>query len=101
MPANPMERLLQLSQEICNLNNVLSVLAYDQETAMPPKGAKDRAEQLSYLSGQHHARTVAPELGEVCETLWAKKDGLSSQELANVRELRRAHLRAKKMPSEL
>ncbi|HVP37841.1 MAG TPA: hypothetical protein VMS93_01540, partial [Candidatus Saccharimonadales bacterium] len=96
-----MERLVGLSKEITWFNHIQAVLGYDQETAMPSKGTAERGDQQALLRGLLHERMVNPELGDLLEQFWAQRDALSPEESANVRELRRAHLRERKVPREL
>ncbi|MBI5837905.1 MAG: carboxypeptidase M32 [Candidatus Eisenbacteria bacterium] len=95
------ERLEAKSREITWLAHILAVLGYDQETMMPSKGAPERGEQMAVISGLLHDRVVDPGLGKLVEELWAKRDSLSPEAQANVRELRRSHLRSRKVPKEL
>ncbi len=101
MSKDPIERVLEISRELATLRDVNACLGWDQETAMPPGGAEPRANGLAMIQGLHHERLVSKELGDLLEQLWAKKDSLSEENQANVRELRRHHLKAAKLPSDL
>jgi carboxypeptidase Taq len=101
MRKDPMKRLMDLSRDITRLNHIQAVLGYDQEVLMPPKAAAARGDQMAMISGLVHERIVAPELGRLTNQLWARRDRLSPADAANVRELRRTHLREKKVPREL
>jgi carboxypeptidase Taq len=103
---NAYESLLQRSREIAIYNSAASQLSWDQETYMPPKAGAYRAEQLSALAGLTHRLGTAPEVGD-----WLKacEDGLppcpdeeeTAMRAANVREWRRDHDRATKLPARL
>ncbi|MCC7211610.1 MAG: carboxypeptidase M32, partial [Candidatus Brocadia sp.] len=53
------EKLNELKKrlaEISDLNNAASVLAWDQQTYMPPGGAAARAQQLATISHITHEK---------------------------------------------
>jgi carboxypeptidase Taq len=58
------ERTLQTLQEIHDLENIQSVLHWDMEVMMPPKGVTARGEQLTTLSALHHRIATSNELGQ-------------------------------------
>lgn len=97
------ENLTARSREIALLTTTGSVLGWDQETNMPPKGITYRAEQLSYLAGQSHRLLTASEVGEwltACESesaSWPEDD----ERRGNLREWRRDYDRAVKTPPDL
>jgi carboxypeptidase Taq len=103
---NAYESLLQRSREIAVYSSAASLLAWDQETYMPPKAGAYRAEQLSQLAGLTHRLGTAPEVGDwikACEdhlppTADAEETSLRA---ANVREWRRDYDRATKLPGRL
>lgn len=101
MANEKVDRLKALYTEITHISHIHAVLSYDQETVMPPDGAADRAEQISFISGLAHEKAVAPELLGLAEELWAARATLRPEDAANVRETRRMCLRAKKLPAEL
>ncbi|HET7321316.1 MAG TPA: carboxypeptidase M32, partial [Longimicrobiaceae bacterium] len=79
-----------------------SILAWDQETYMPPKGAALRGEQLAALSGLVHERLTRPEVGDwlaACESD-PELTG-DARTAANLREIRREYDRAVKVPGSL
>src|SRR5450631_1662805 len=103
---NAYESLLQRSREIAGYNSAASLLAWDQETYMPPKAGAYRAEQLSQLAGLTHRLGTSADVGD-----WLKscEDHLppcadeeeTSLRAANVREWRRDYDRATKLPVRL
>lgn len=101
--ATPYDNLSARSREIALLSSTSSVIAWDQETYLPPKGVTYRAEQLSYLAGSAHRLGTAPEVGEwlaACEAeqaAWPADDARRG----NVREWRRDYDRATKTPPDL
>jgi carboxypeptidase Taq len=56
-------------QEIWDLTKAQSVLAWDRQTKMPPKGAAARTRQSSTLSRLIHERSTSDELGQLLEDL--------------------------------
>jgi len=47
------------------LSSCGSLLHWDHQTYMPPKGAAHRADQLALLAGLAHDQFVAPEVGDL------------------------------------
>lgn len=86
-------------REIGQLGSIESLLDWDSETFMPPNGLAVRAEQLALLASLGHQRRADPRLGE----LLAKLEGTTSDpvQLTNIREVRRTHERAVKIPDDL
>jgi carboxypeptidase Taq len=103
---NAYESLQQRSREIAAYNSTASLLAWDQETYMPPKAGAYRAEQLSQLAGLAHRLGTSEDIDD-----WLKScedhlppcadEGETSLRAANVREWRRDYDRATKLPSRL
>ncbi len=86
-------------REIAALNSAQSLLSWDQETCMPPRGLEARAEARSLMSGLVHDRVVAPALGDLLAEL--SEADLDEARAANVRESLRDRDRAVKVPREL
>ena len=97
------QSLIQLfmaqAQELTELRSVLETLLWDQETMMPALGGPFRARQLSVLSALHHQKLTSPDLGEVLESL--STADLDLWPRAAVRELRRQHEKAVRLPEAL
>lgn len=86
-------------REIGVLESVQALLDWDQETHMPPNGLAARAEQMALLAETAHRRLTDPRLGELLGRLEGRTD--DSAAATNVREIRRRHDRAVKVPAEL
>ena len=86
--------------EIRVLQGVSSVLAWDQETYMPPQGAAMRAEQLAAIDGAVHDRLTAPALADALARLEAGPPA-DADRTAAVRELGRDVARAAAVPGGL
>src|SRR5712692_10535755 len=98
-----LERLRAILAEVTDLNRATAVLAWDQETFMPPGGVHNRAEQFSTLSEVAHRRFTSDEVGRLldeAEGANAKLD-FDSDEASLVRVTRRDYDQARKLPSEL
>jgi carboxypeptidase Taq len=93
-------RLLALWADIAALDRASSMLQWDQETYMPPKGQAGRGQVLAALAGLHHEKLTAPELTEAIEAAAAEAEPGSDLE-AQVREARRAVVRATAVPEDL
>ena len=95
--------LITAVKEIALLGTSASVLHWDQETYMPPKGAETRGNQVSLLARLAHEqftdKRIGEWLGEV-ESSDLVKDK-QSDAAVNIRELRRSYDRATKIPATL
>lgn len=89
-------------REVGTLASVANLLGWDQETMMPPRAARMRAEELALVSRLAHERATDPAIGELLERC-ENDDSLTADplEAANLREIRRDYDRARKLPPEL
>ena len=78
---------------------VSALLAWDQETYMPPRGTAMRARVQGTMAGLAHEILVDDQLVNLVRDLQGKK--LEGDEAVNVRETARQQERALKIPSEL
>jgi carboxypeptidase Taq len=95
------DELLRRLAEISDLQRAGYLLAWDQETKMPPLGAPARAEQLATLSRLSHDRATAPELGSLFEELGELEQSAESFEASVIRVARRDYEKRRSVPSEL
>ncbi len=97
------QELIRLARERALLGSCVALLAWDEETYMPPGGAAHRAEQLAYLAGLEHDRATDPRLGERLAEV--ERSDLVSDPLSdaavNVREWRRQYGRQTRLPRPL
>lgn len=91
--------LLEELSNIHDLSGARAILSWDQETMMPAKGAPARARQMSALAGIIHERVADPKLGALIAA--AEGEELDEVGRANVREARRDHEAATKIPVAL
>jgi carboxypeptidase Taq len=98
----PFDSLRTRLAELAALGSVQGLVAWDQETKMPPAAGAARAEQLALLAGLVHERRVSPELADdlaACE----EDPALAADPAvaADLRELRRELDRARCLPKDL
>jgi carboxypeptidase Taq len=95
--------LLRRLAEISDLDRAGYLLAWDQETKMPPLGAPARAEQLATLARLSHDRATAPELGSLLEELRELEESSEPEsfEASVIRVARRDYEKERSVPSEL
>jgi carboxypeptidase Taq len=96
--------LITTVKEIALLASAASVLNWDEETHMPPKGAEHRANQSSLIARMTHEQFTSPKVGEMlsaveqADVVVRDHDGDMA---VNARELRRSYDRATKIPPKL
>ena len=99
----PYDQLIGTLKEITTLGSIGSVLGWDEETHMPPKGAGLRAEQSAVIARLTHERFTDPRIGELLSEI--EGSGLMGEPHAevatNVRETRRHYDRQRKLPTSL
>ncbi len=93
------DELISRVKELSVIESIGGLLAWDQETYMPPQGTQLRSESLAYLSKTAHSVLIAPEMGVLLNSL--ENDNLTDAESANVREIRRSYNKATKLPTSL
>ncbi len=92
-------RLLTRLRELNDLSGAATLLAWDQEVMLPPRGVPARARQSAALAGVRHERLCDPELDALIEA--CAGDRLDAVDAAIVREARRARDRAVKVDRSL
>jgi carboxypeptidase Taq len=93
------DALLDRYRRVSNVRHADGVLMWDQQTVMPEGGTLARAEQRSTLSSVEHDLLTADELGRLLAEV--DEESLAADERAAVREIRRQHERAVRVPDEL
>jgi carboxypeptidase Taq len=98
-----LQRLKEILGEVADLNRAGSVLAWDQETFMPPGGVENRADQLTTLERLSHSRFTADEVGALLDAAEGEVTRLpfDSDDASLVRVTRRDYEQARKLPLEL
>jgi carboxypeptidase Taq len=95
--------LLQRTREAAVLASCGSLLGWDESTYMPRQGSAFRGEQMGLLARLGHEMATHPRVGELLAQVEASdlvRDP-GSDAAANVREIRRTHDRAVKVPAAL
>ncbi len=96
----PGERFLELWGEIADLGDAMGLLAWDQETLMPPRGHAARGKLQATLAGLRHEKLCAAELSAALERA-AERVEPGSALAAQVREARRIVRRVTRTPQRL
>ncbi len=91
------ETLCELFARLRALGDATGILGWDAQTLMPTGAAAGRTEQLATLRGIAHDMLVAPRTAE----LLADADATEPWDVANLREMRRAHAHAAAVPHDL
>ena len=94
------ENLARYARKTATLGSVASLVGWDQETYLPPKGTPFRAEQMEMLAGMLHERNTSPKLGELIDAAAGEVAG-DDELSASVREFKRDYDKATKLPNEL
>jgi carboxypeptidase Taq len=106
MPLTPhqaYEELLQRETEASVLGSCAGLLGWDEHVLMPKQGTRFRGEQNALLARLAHEMRTAPRIGELLSAVEGSpvvRDS-ESDAAANVREIRRSHDRAVKLPKRL
>jgi carboxypeptidase Taq len=89
--------------ELTDLGRIHSLLFWDQNTMMPPRGASARANQAAALENIAHGRLIDPEIGRLLDALepWAAGEDPDSDAVRLLATVRRDHEKAVLVPSEL
>ncbi len=100
--ATNLEALIAHLQETALLSSSNNLLDWDQETLMPSGGLEWRARQQALLARMVHERTASLERGDLIAAVEADKQAMSDPaSAALVREARRDHSKATKLPASL
>jgi carboxypeptidase Taq len=89
--------------EIADLGKAATILGWDQQVMMPPRGAAIRAEQLATIGRIAHQKFTSPEIGRLLDDLAAYEEqhDYDSFEASLIRVTRRDWEKARKVPSDL
>ncbi len=97
-----LDKLRGLLGEVADLSAAASVLGWDQQTYMPPKGTPARAMQLATLGRLAHEKFISDEMGEALERAGEEVAGLDSDsdDARLVLRVRREFEKQRKVPAE-
>src|SRR5262245_38908915 len=95
--------LIRRTREQSLLASCADLLAWDEDTYMPPAGGEHRAAQPGLLRGLQNERATDPRLGELLAEVEASPLAADPEaaEAANVRDIRRAYARLTRLPRAL
>ncbi len=101
--ADALARLKERLGEVVDLQKVVRLLSWDQQTVMPPAGTTHRAEQTATVQRLAHELFTAPEVGRLLDELRPLEDSLDpdSDDGALLRVVRRDYERAVRVPARL
>ncbi|MGM0432859.1 MAG: carboxypeptidase M32 [Spirochaetota bacterium] len=107
MNKQPIEQLKELDNEIIRLEEVCSLLEWDEEIHMPTKAIGDRSEQITLLRGMVYDRKTSDRVGELLDLLAVPSQETETQrpmsdaDKAIVRLYKRDYERQKRVPRSL
>ena len=89
--------------EVVDLQRSAALLSWEQQTYMPPGGAKARAEQLATLQGLAHRLFITDEIGGLIKELSSSSGqwDYDTDEASLIRFVAREYERESKIPTEL
>jgi carboxypeptidase Taq len=89
--------------ELSDLGRIHSLLFWDQNTMMPPRGAGARADHSATLELISHGRLTDPEVGRLLDTLapWAADEDPDSDDVRMLAAVRLDHEKAVRVPGAL
>ena len=101
--ADALERLKERLGDVLDLNKVVRLLSWDQQTMMPPAGTAHRADQMSTVFRLAHELFTDPEVGRLLDELRPLEDSLDpdSDDAALIRLTRRDYEKSVKVPASL
>ncbi len=93
------ETLLEIYKKSAILESISEVLEWDHEVMMPEGALPIRARQSSTLAALGHDILTCDEMRDLLVAL--EKGNFNSDQVANIREIKRSSERAKNVPNEL
>ena len=93
-------KLAELEKKRYAYRTASSSLYLDGTTTAPKETAGGRGVALGVLAGEEHKLFSAPEVGELLDLLWEKRDELEHPVRRQVEELRRSYAQLKRIPAD-
>jgi len=95
--------LMKKARELTVLNTIASIMGWDMETKMPPKGITLRSQQLAMLSQIEHKMSTNPEIGTSLENIMKspRYDKLDEVQKRNVFLIKKHYDEQTKLPEKL
>jgi len=94
------DELRAAMREVLDLDAVVALLGWDEETYLPPEARADRGRQVALLEGLRHQLLLAPRFERLLDEAEAQQ-GIDGERAAIVRLLRRRRERASRLPEAL
>jgi carboxypeptidase Taq len=97
------EKLIEKNRELAVVGSAGSILYWDMETKMPPRGVELKSQQLAFIQKISHQMLTSPENDKMLKAIETHKeyDSLSQVEKRNVYLARKAYDEATKLPESL
>jgi carboxypeptidase Taq len=97
------KKLMEKTKQVFILGSAASIVHWDMETKMPPKGIRLRSEQLALLSRIGHKMSTDPEIGHLSEKIMKQPgyEDLSEIQQRNVYLIKKHYDEQTKLPEEL
>lgn len=93
-------KLAELQKKLYAYRTASSSLYLDATTTAPKGTAEGRGVALGILAGERHKLFASPEVGELLDFLWARKDELDQLHRRQVEELRRSYAQLTRIPAD-
>ena len=96
-----LEKLREMLGEVADISHASALLGWDQQTYMPPGGAKDRAFQLATLNSLAHSKFVSDEMGSALDAASQEIEGadLDSDEARLIKKTRHDYDKQSRVPT--
>ncbi|UCE10469.1 MAG: carboxypeptidase M32 [Candidatus Thorarchaeota archaeon] len=101
MSISAYERLKGKSRELLGLTTIGSILGWDFETYMPPKGVTQRGEANALLQKIGHRMLTAKDVGEILKEVEREQESLDEPQARDVYLFKKQYDEATKLPEEL
>ena len=97
------KKLMQRVEEMIILSSAGSILQWDMETKMPPRGIGLRSRQLALMEKIGHGMVTEPEVGRLISQIMSSHcyESLDAVQKRNVHLTKKAYDEATKLPEEL
>ena len=95
------DEILERSKEIVLLGSAATLVGWDLETYMPPKGIMLRSEQLATMRKLIHRMATDPQVGKLIESAEKDSDSLDEAQKRNLYLIRRGYDVQTKIPEQL
>ncbi|MFQ6126071.1 MAG: carboxypeptidase M32 [Candidatus Heimdallarchaeota archaeon] len=100
---NPYQKLLKKFREVMLIDSVSGILHWDLETYIPPRGVKQRSEQLALLRQLRHRLITSRKLSELLNQAekYSIEESLDVTQKRNIYLIRKEQEEETKLPEEL